>query len=819
MGELGPELVVQQGRYFVAGQAGAEFVDLAPDAIVFNHLQTEQLLKNGMSSERGRAVTNERVAAAYAHGNMNGGPAMASASAALAALKQLRSMWQSLLNASVRDLAGAGGGGGGGGGKNAGDYGHYIEQLEKWYNWLQEIAELETKINYEEARRSKIASDMVPHGQDYAKSQLRTLELLKEQRSVQEDLVESQQEYFDKRVKDLNDVDQNPFATLYKFDEETGQLKYQNKKLEDLSKLVGTDKYGKANYDAKEMYEEILKMNPELENYMKYDSNGEEIDFYEKDENSEYKLDEKGNKIENKDAYTKAIEAFFSKMDADKEEMQSLHDSINEHKEAMLEEQEAMNGILKEIEDNQISVEDKVLKALEDSRQRAIDDAKDERDAIEKASNNLIDGLSDQLQKERDMYEKQESQDELGKLQRQLSILQRSGSSAAQIASLESQISDKMKEAYFDAQQDEIDALQEATDAQLEKLDTQISIMEETLAYEKENGLLWGQVYEIMQGSPEEIAQYIKDNDSSLWSESPAKTSQTMRETLETVQQFTEIRDSVGGLEELIKQYTNTEGDDGSNDHPTEGEKPKGEGEQGQEAEYMEAPKAPPGVEEENPEKDAQGSKEWKVQVATMDGEKKRTVISYLDGHGGSFTVTAPTEDEAKVTAAGIANERIAAANAGRTGKKRLMSVSPTDVTVEAFKHGGLVDYTGLIQIDGTKQDPEGILSGEDVHALRAFWERLNHDRDELAELRRSMDEQRDIMIQAQEAVAGVYIPSMAEIMNESSGETIVIQHQELNMNVERLANDYDAERAGQQVMNEMLRIAKKSKGWNRVGR
>jgi hypothetical protein len=41
MGELGPELVVQNGRYFVAGQGGAEFVDLAPDAIVFNHLQTE----------------------------------------------------------------------------------------------------------------------------------------------------------------------------------------------------------------------------------------------------------------------------------------------------------------------------------------------------------------------------------------------------------------------------------------------------------------------------------------------------------------------------------------------------------------------------------------------------------------------------------------------------------------------------------------------------------------------------------------------------------------------------------------------------------
>jgi len=38
LGELGPELVVTNGRYFIAGQHGAEFLNLADDAIVFNHL-------------------------------------------------------------------------------------------------------------------------------------------------------------------------------------------------------------------------------------------------------------------------------------------------------------------------------------------------------------------------------------------------------------------------------------------------------------------------------------------------------------------------------------------------------------------------------------------------------------------------------------------------------------------------------------------------------------------------------------------------------------------------------------------------------------
>jgi hypothetical protein len=175
MGELGPELVVSNGRYFVAGQNGPEMVNLASDAIVFNHLQTEQLLKRGMSSGRGRAVTNERVATAYAKGNIHGGPAMASASAALAALKQLRAEWQALAGLSVSDLAGKGGGGGGGGDK---ELPGFIRDIERWYNWLQKIADLEKQINYEEQLRSKIQSDAMSNGRAYYDSQIRQLNQL-----------------------------------------------------------------------------------------------------------------------------------------------------------------------------------------------------------------------------------------------------------------------------------------------------------------------------------------------------------------------------------------------------------------------------------------------------------------------------------------------------------------------------------------------------------------------------------------------------------------------------------------------------------------
>ena len=46
---------------------------------------------------------------------------------------------------------------------------------------------------------------------------------------------------------------------------------------------------------------------------------------------------------------------------------------------------------------------------------------------------------------------------------------------------------------------DQIDAIQEASDNQLEKLQAQIDLMTETLEYQKEHGLLWQEVYNMMK--------------------------------------------------------------------------------------------------------------------------------------------------------------------------------------------------------------------------------------------------------------------------------------------------------------------------------
>lgn len=61
LGELGREIIVRHGRFFTVGENGAEMHNLQPGDIVFNHVQTEELLKNGRISSRGKAYANGTV--------------------------------------------------------------------------------------------------------------------------------------------------------------------------------------------------------------------------------------------------------------------------------------------------------------------------------------------------------------------------------------------------------------------------------------------------------------------------------------------------------------------------------------------------------------------------------------------------------------------------------------------------------------------------------------------------------------------------------------------------------------------------------------
>ena len=531
MGELGPELVVQNGRYFVAGQNGAEFVDLASDAIVFNHLQTERLFKYGMSPDRGRAITNERIAAAFAHGNWNGGEAKAKESTFKTGGRVISNRANELINAGAQFQAGSNAwradqnlrqGKAEDDTKNAAagaaeEIKNFIKEFERWFNWLQRIAHLEKEITLEESKRSRYESAMTAMGDEFYSSQKRSLDLLEKQVATQQSLISAQYDYYQSLREQLNA--HSEFKTVYTFDENFQPIYTDDYEKIQAIRQVGFDKVtGAPNADIKSVYAQLVAMG--YGDALVYDTSGNKIDT-------------------SKDGWqATAVQAFYDRMDKQLQEAQKLHDDIMDGQNKIEELEAQRNEIMRAIEQNQITVENKVMKALEESRQREIDELKKERDAIEKSSQKLIDGLNDQLQKEQDMYNQQKDADELATLQRQLAILQRSGGSAAQIADLQNQIADKQKTMYFDTQQKQIDAVEEASKNQLERLDHQIDLMQETLDYQKEYGLLWGEVSDILSGTKENILAFISGNTSEYWNKYTTELNSILRQDEFEIQQY-----------------------------------------------------------------------------------------------------------------------------------------------------------------------------------------------------------------------------------------------------------------------------------------
>ena len=179
VGELGPELRVSDGKYSIVGANGAEFINLKKNDIIFSTEQTAGLF-NGRSGIRGTAM---------AYGNAFANGTSSSIDAAIAALKNERNLWQSILT-SVPDMlkkAGSGSGGGGGGSNK-----EYLMELERWFNWLRQIEQLENKITILRAKRENMKDGTV-----YAESLYEENALLKKQYDITKDLLENQIKYKD----------------------------------------------------------------------------------------------------------------------------------------------------------------------------------------------------------------------------------------------------------------------------------------------------------------------------------------------------------------------------------------------------------------------------------------------------------------------------------------------------------------------------------------------------------------------------------------------------------------------------------------------
>ena len=780
MGELGPEIVVSNGRYFMVGQNGAEFVNLDKDAIVFNHLQTRQLMSTGLTS-RGIAYTNEKNATSYAKGNATG-PAMASAADALAELRKIRAQWQELLDspASALGAKAGSGGGGGGGGKNLTAQ---IHDIERWYNLLRQIEKYEQKITYEQQKRNNLQN-----GYNYVDSLEKELEYLRKQQKAYKDLAGLQKSYYDARRKDLLSTD---YSMIFRYDED-GLMQYvdgANRGLDILAKLNETDANGTPINNAKDSAAQLA--------YLK--SIGFDV--------AHLSTNADGSSAEDDD---QRMQNFWDNVDGWMEELDGLYDEYNEHLTSVEENTEKQNEILQEYIDNQLSVEEKLLTAIQDRDQAIIDKLQDQKDALEESSQAYIDGLSDALAKERNMYDRQSTAEETAKMRRQLAILQRAGGSAAEIKSLQDQIDGRMKDEYFDKMQEQIDAVQEASDKQLEKLQNQIDLLTESLEYQKENGLLWQEVYDMMNSwTPEKMLQFIEDFTKTYKENSDLQNSEDSKNAFKELQIWDAKRTSdkrngdwADYYSKLDKRFDSVKED---NAGLAQDAFARGYGEGGRTA----AEAAANAVFEEALKKAANGFKPdgngngntsgGNAEDNTVKGDatfknKNYKVYSYDDAttdkkgfviYGNGKNVSFKVHDEQ--------GGRILIS--GTDGKGQKIDKRWVPKRYFQYANGGLVDYTGPAWVDGTKAKPEAFLSAEDTRLLKS-----KIFSNSAYSLRSTL-----------EAIENLGKTFANVSTGENSGQSINIEKLEVAIQPGVISSDYDAKRAGEMALEEMVRIARKT--------
>ena len=856
MGELGPELYVTSGHYYIAGRDGAEFVDLPDDAIVFNHLQTAGLLGKG-SAGRGRPITNEHNAVSMATGSL--GPAAASAKETLAALQQLRAMWQKLADSTIVDLAGVGG-------SNLSNIAGWVDEVERWYNLLQKIAQLEKDINYQEALRRKIETDRIRDGALYYKTLQDSYDNYIEQANSHRELYESQQQYFNQRREELNS-EKAPFSKFYTYDE-NAQIKFKDGGYAALADLVKQYDTGELKYTPDEQYN-IMKSYGLLQ-YGQYDSSGKEIKSSDFEDQREYRL--------------AVVKAIWEKMDKEREEMQSLHDSIEENKTAYLEALTNGNELLQKVIDNQIQVENDVLAAIESREQAIIDELSEQRDQLQKEADKYIKGLNDALSKERQLYEKNNEGSELTRLERQLAILRRSGGSASQIRSLESEIDSKRQDQYFSLQEEQINAVQEAADAQIQRLDTQIELMQETLAFEKAHGMLWAEVEQIMAGSSNEIVSFLATYSKDYAAQSTIQQQEWIREKQFEADLWAEYRsnapDTIAegiqkGSEPVAEERYNPEefsmeklktdeknpaaGSSSSSGSSHSGGYSGGGGysastvpekdmkdydrqvarekqmagklttlKQDMEKmdpkslQYQDANAAYKYYEQEqilaqtNIERIKKGDKTYVPDYTNqgVDTVDKMKLPSAKPAANAAELERARSQVAAsEATLAAAKAQRRAYLDAGLTEDSQAIidinkgiadvqgwieagrkEIEAREKLAKSYKKGGIIDYTGLAMVHGTPSEPEAVLNSKDYKLWKQsigsnVWESLERERLEIQALHDTFN----------------------SVITNSSDSSIVIEKAEVNVNVEQIANDYDAKRMGEQALQEMVRIARKT--------
>lgn len=787
MGELGPELYVQGGRYHIAGANGPEFVNLRKDAIVFNHLQTARLLSNGKVGSHGSPVTNEHIAAgAQATGNVSGFAfANGSRKEAIAAIDRAISIWQGIANTSLSDLLGAGGGGGGGSGNSIKNV---TAELVEWYNLTRKIAKIEKDINLLRAERENINKR---DGAAYLRNLREETKLLQEQVATTDLLRGYKQVQLQRQA---NEILTNRYWSKFLTIDENGLLQY----------IQGNETNG-GKGTLKDLQEFI-------------DMSGEEQQEFLASIEYEYTTPD-GESLQGTELAEKFLEEAQSQIDAYDE----LYDSWREHGIDLENLQQDLEKIEQEIRDNQIELEEDIYDIIVEAWEKEIEAMEEHAELVREAGEEYTNGLREAIDLERQRYDQNQKISDREQLQRQLSLLKRSGGSASEIANLEKQLDGMFKDEYFTNQEQMIDNIQKANEEQNKALQEQIRIQQESLEYQKEHGLIWQQVYDILGGTQEAILSFMQGKSVEFFEKSLLGQEDMLTDWAHKVGIYKEEEAFQAGAESsyesywdsgsiwqdpdlanlktvydglnvaeqaLVKESFGTAYSSGISNGKTQDEayqeglnniKSYLLGKQDiQKAEETEVEKTDPNDYREVPY-EVWANNKYGVKFRSSMSTAKRDNIIQIIPQGEQVAVLSEHGDWYKI----------------RYQNREGYMMSKFLRKVNGYSEGGIVDYTGLAMVHGSKSKPEAFLNAEQTAMLRDSIGSADHLK-VFESLRQN--------IQAFESSIKSFATN-----RHTEQSSFTIAPGAITIQVAELADSYDVEELSRDIMNRMNIIATKA--------
>lgn len=494
---------------------------------------------------------------------------------------------------------------------------------------------------------------------------------------------------------------------------EADALEKMNALLEEQSDIL-RKKIDEAKARLPGLYEELKNATPDTEAYEKIQGRIEDIQDAVVD-------------------WTQKLEENTSSVVSNKQKIEDLHDSIrdleisleNEILEAIENREEKQQTMLKA----RISMEETVLDILKEQAEKAEKEITDSIDKQIDALNKEKDAVSEILNKRKEQADQEDKLKELQELQAKYARISADPTRAKEAKSILDDIHDLQKEIAWSQTENEAEEQQKSIDQQIESLEDYKEEVEkyyEDLLENPRNFI--EQVESVMKMSREEILKWLEEN-SEDYKNSLDDSREDMRQGWEdTLDEMNGIVESHWDeVQEIIKG-----GDEAIIKFLKENASKYEEASKLQQESYLKGwretldniKKA-----HEKMENDLLDTKDFASTVTTgkTDGDAKKETSG---GGGGDKTITKPKAttgykiygthplagyQEVTFEASkygGMSGAYVRALAIYNAEKERVINGKKWQgLTLEAYKNGGVANYTGLIQIDGTKTAPERILS------------------------------------------------------------------------------------------------------------